>query len=106
MKKQPTRLWIWENDKETLGQWLIRDEATDNRDIVATIPRIGDEDYDNSVMLPVARLIAAAPELLEACKTALRLPYPWINTVQKRKEKLKYDEFIKAAIAKATGENA
>lgn len=62
--------WVFENDEEGLAgppmdQWVIRDEDTDNRDIVAVVPKTGDEVHDNAVTYPHACLLTAAPELLK-----------------------------------------
>ena len=51
-----------------------------------------------------ARLIAAAPELLEACQAMAYEPRPWVDDVQGRKDALVYMNIVKAAIAKALGE--
>lgn len=69
VKQQIERNWVLENDEEGLAgeefcQWLIRDNATDNCDVVASIPKTLDEEYDNNVVWPNGRLIAAAPLLL------------------------------------------
>jgi hypothetical protein len=72
------------------------------RNEVARLPGIGHEDYDN------ARLIAAAPDLLKACKATLAeiladtpvvtdggYVQVWISTHE--------IDMLRAAIAKATG---
>lgn len=81
--------------KHTPGPWKFYDDSNDGKtnriEIVAigkTVARI----YHSvpAEDLPNARLIAAAPDLLEACKAALSDDQPYI-------------EKCKAAIAKATG---
>jgi hypothetical protein len=64
------RVWQYENDEEGLAgepceQWIVRDLSTDHADIIAVVPKTGDEDYDSEFTWPTAQLIAAAPELLE-----------------------------------------
>ena len=46
------------------GELQIHDHDTDALDLVAIVPLTGDTDYDNSVVVPFARLICAAPRLL------------------------------------------
>lgn len=58
----------FENDEEGLcgnpcEQWLIRDLHTDNKDIVAAVPKTGDEEYDNDYVYPLVRSIALMPEM-------------------------------------------
>lgn len=65
--------WTFENDEESLDQWLVRAPSTDNNDIVATVPKTGDSEYDNEVVYFNAHLIAAAPELLDALKCILAI---------------------------------
>lgn len=55
--------WVARKDIE---HWEIAAMGTDNGDIVAELPLTGDDEYDNIVAVANARLIAAAPELLEA----------------------------------------
>jgi hypothetical protein len=87
--------------KHTPGPWTIADEW-DGTSIKAgqfyvthTIQSCGfhETEVDKAVTQANARLIAAAPDLLEACKAALSDDQPYI-------------EKCKAAIAKATGEQA
>lgn len=73
-----TRNWQYENDDEGLAgdnceQWIVRDFDTENRDIVAVIPKTGDEDYDNAVTWPNAQLVAASPDLLSALQDCLQI---------------------------------
>ena len=65
----------FENDEEGLAgiereQWLIRDLDTDNADIIAVIPKTGDEEYDDQVTYPNVKLLTAAPKLLQAVRSA------------------------------------
>lgn len=59
-----------ENDEEGHGglpereQWLIRDEDTNNFDVVAIVPKTGDEEYDDRVTYPIGKLLTAAPLML------------------------------------------
>lgn len=57
--------WIFENDEEGLAgepcdHWLIRDPMTDNNDIVAIVPKTGDEEYDHEVVFENVKTIANA----------------------------------------------
>lgn len=63
--------WIYENDEDTLDQWLVRDGDSDNADVVATVPKTGAEDYDSEVVWPRAAMISAAPEMLAALEEVL-----------------------------------
>lgn len=63
----------WENDEETLENWLLRDPDTDNHDIVAIIPKTLDEAYDNEVTFPRVVLLAHAPKLLDLLKQYVRV---------------------------------
>lgn len=65
--------WSFENDEEGLRgiereQWLIRDLDTDNHDIIAVVPKTGDEQYDDRVTYPNVKLLTAAKRLLEMCE--------------------------------------
>lgn len=44
---------------------LIRNENTDNYDVVATVPMTGDEEYDEDVTVTNANQIAATPVLVK-----------------------------------------
>ncbi len=62
------RNWTFENDGEGLAgepreQWLIRDLDTDNADIIAVVPKTGDEEYDDKVTYPNVKLMTDAPRL-------------------------------------------
>jgi len=64
----PAKLKLtFENDEEGHGglpereQWLICDENTDNFDVVAIVPKTGDEEYDDRVTYPTVKLLTAAP---------------------------------------------
>jgi len=48
-----------------------------------------------------AGLIAAAPDLLEACRALLNMPTPWRKTEQSRKDEALVRELARRAIAKA-----
>lgn len=63
MSKHTPGPWTYENDEESLEQWNIISPQTDNHDVVATVPKTGDEDYDNETIFANACLIAAAPEM-------------------------------------------
>lgn len=71
--------WIYENDEdgiaypfaESCDNWLIRDMDTDNRDVVATVQKVGDEEYDNAVTFPNVVILAAAPRMLRAIQRFL-----------------------------------
>lgn len=57
--------WTYELDTDgacgdPCDQWLIRDPSTDNNDIVAAIPKTGDEEYDNDVVFANVETIANA----------------------------------------------
>jgi len=64
--------WTVENNEETYDTWNIVATETDNGDVVAEVPKTGDEDYDSKVSCANARLIAAAPDLLTACRRAVK----------------------------------
>jgi hypothetical protein len=106
--KHTRRSWAIEHHKEDEpGSWLILnelrivDELSDNRDTVATVAMTGDETFDAEATLPNARLIAAAPELMDACRKLARLG-DWTGPVPKG-----FNEAWRAAlhaIAKAKGE--
>lgn len=70
----------WRLCKNANGNWWVQSDET-----AEALTRFLDED--------TARLIAAAPDLLEACEHALT--YMEVDSVR---------ELLKAAIAKATGE--
>ena len=77
----------------------IHDRDTDNGDTVATVPLTGDHEYDRDVTTANARLIAAAPELLEACIEALEV----LDDCEARgMGKSPTAPILAAAIAKAT----
>ena len=59
------------------------------------VVRFDDEEADDAGGLANARLIAAAPDLLDACRKAL-------YAIKGRE----HDQFIRDAIAKATGEQS
>lgn len=95
--------WTLENDEEGLSgepceQWLVRDEETDNRDVVAVIPKTGDEEYDDEVTYRNAKLIKAAPDLLEALKQLVADDHPLADYNQQ----LNARQIAREAIAKAT----
>ena len=55
------RHWELRNDDEgECDRWLIVDLDTDNHDVVAEVPKTLDEDYDDEVVLPNAKLIVKA----------------------------------------------
>jgi hypothetical protein len=69
-------LWEFENDEDGLAgnpceQWLIRDNATDNRDIVAAVPKTGDEQYDNEVTYRNVVVLTLANETMECLRELL-----------------------------------
>lgn len=45
--------------------WEVLDATTDNADVIAIVPDVGDEEYDDEVTRPNAQLIAAAPNMLK-----------------------------------------
>ena len=65
--------WTWENDEDWHEQWKIIATDTDNGDVIAFVPKSGDEEYDDDVTYANARLIAAAPELLATCEAMLQI---------------------------------
>ena len=82
MMRLPKEL-SFENDED--GQcgieyenWLIRDPNTDSNDIVAIVPKTGDEQYDNDVTYPLVRLLSSAPEMADMLLTLL----PYIETAE------------------------
>jgi hypothetical protein len=94
MSKHISETWEWSTG-----------DPTDHIPVVYSIKdgRIASIDSDGSIEIrrTHARLIAAAPELLEACKAARdllrRIPAPglWADSAERE------CEFLKAAIAKA-----
>ncbi len=87
--------------KHTPSPWLI--DKADNKIIVVggtvTVCVVGyDLSGENNIVQADARLIAAAPELLEACKRAL-------VTIEAMDPKVNEDRYeLSAAIAKAEGQ--
>lgn len=57
-------------------QWLIRDPNSDNNDIVAVVPKTGDEQHDNDVTHPLVVLLTAAPQLLASIQRFFAAPDP------------------------------
>jgi len=96
--------WCMENDDSgDCDRWLIRDESTDNYDIVAEVPKTFDEQYDDRVVIPNAQLIASAPDLLEALEAIVRQPQG--HTVDDARTDLSACvKIARAAIKKARGE--
>ena len=82
MMRLPKELSFENNEDgvfDTWGEhWLIRDPNTDSNDIVAIVPKTGDEQYDSDVTYPLARLLASAPKLLNMLLTLL----PYIETAE------------------------
>lgn len=98
--------WLHENDEGNLDRWLIIDPHSTNRDVVAEIPKTGDEEYDNEIVFPRAVLLAAAPELLEALRAMVVSVEYWNeNRTDFEGFGAAFDQSI-AAIAKATGGEA
>lgn len=104
------------NAKHTPGPWMIGQDYGGNYAIcssrakvanhVATIPVFNglahsgaSQPHEASVAEANARLMSAAPELLEACYTALQYLAPYRYAAGAR-------VVIQSAIAKATGEGA
>ena len=89
-------------------RFIVTDLDTDNRDEVAEVHKCGDEDYDKDVIAGYARLIAAAPDLLEALKECLtddNANCIVTNDVAYMIRRFKaINKIVSAAIAKATGE--
>lgn len=79
--------------KHTPGPWPTRESATHITVTNASGDAVFHDDKRIPGVMADARLIAAAPELLEACKAALSDDQPYI-------------EKCRAAITKATGEQA
>jgi hypothetical protein len=101
--------------ERTRGNWSIRDElpgygivihAVDEKFNCKTVATVTDA-YDDQKAN--ARLIAAAPDILEALEQMLRTPEPFYrpnagNYAQKQAEYEAVLERARAAIAKAKGE--
>lgn len=91
-------------NKGTLGKRSARHEVvqgvnydgTKNLPTIVKMPDLSEKSYAN------ARLIAAAPHLLEMCRVALEMPVPTPRSRQGRQDLLTYRKEIKRAIAKAT----
>ena len=79
--------------KHTPGPWATRESATHVTVTNACGDAVFHEDKRIPGVMADARLIAAAPELLDACKAALSDDQPYIDK-------------CRAAIAKATGQEA
>ena len=83
--------------KHTPGPWRVREERVYTRVVTEQggewIANLGTNDEKH---LANARLIAAAPELLEACEAVLDVEQMWYDV----------KPMLIAAIAKATGEGA
>ena len=88
--------------KHTIGPWSVRGPAGIDKDyaivgdysiIAEAWGRVGETKYPDAYAN--ARLIAAAPELLDACNAAMRLDY--------FREHNALADMMRAAIAKATG---
>ena len=81
----------------------MRDEdATNGRGSVCKLARKGPDQRDRDLELANARLIAAAPELLESLKYMVAVSN-WATTIQSKEQ---YDEMIataEAAIRKVEG---
>lgn len=91
-----------------LQTWGVTAES-DPEAVIASVNGLPDEDIDFSVVEADARLIAAAPDILEALEQMLRTPMPFYrpnagNYAQKRAEYEAVLERARAAIAKAKGE--
>lgn len=86
--------------REEACSWAIRAESTGNHDILAEVLKTDDKEYDDTVVKANARLIAAAPELLEACISMLEY-MPTSNNVPTDTGLGMYAR-AQAAIAKAT----
>jgi hypothetical protein len=63
------RKWSMSARLPTVDDIEIYDDNSDNRDVIASVHKTGDESYDLEVVYPVAKLMASAPELLKACKS-------------------------------------
>lgn len=74
--------WVWTPDRETIHGYSHEGEA------IVVVYELGTNEND-------ASLIAAAPDLLKACRQALY--------ALKGRE---HDQFLRDAIAKATGEQS
>ena len=102
----------------TPGPWEWQDRAGYYHDLVATkTGRVvhsdgsayGEYDADIDVKGPDARLIAAAPELLEACEALLQInnerePFTYAGMWEWKKRKYEAEQKARTAIAKARGE--
>jgi hypothetical protein len=63
--------WSFMNDDaglagEPCDNWLVTNDGADHTEIVAIVPKTGDEEYDNDVTFPRVLFISALPELLKA----------------------------------------
>ena len=103
------------NTKHTLGPlarhetkdcWEIRDKSTDNCDVVAVVPKTGDEEYDATAVAANAMVFTATPELLDACCTLVSIVEQLIPEESVRGVADVVLAQGRYAIAKATGEDA
>lgn len=108
----------WENDDDgwrgqVCAQWLIRDVESDNRDIVAVVPKTDDGEYDDRVTYPLVRDLVNRynqhPELLNVLESVSRYLYSvqkYVHDWDALSFIQEAEKLVQTAVAKAKGETA